>query len=119
MRISNAYGLGCNILQVGHLFNNGWGREIPPKDLLKKVTKRIKNSYANVLMFNIATEEAHQNEEINKLINAFPVLVKQSIPSSMGKYDTTLFILDVSGVKKNPAYERYGTKFEGLDGVSY
>ena len=106
MRISNSYGLGCNIMQAGYIFQNSWGRDLYPKQVLKILKKKISNSYARVLMLNILPADL-EREQLQEILNEFPLVSSIQVDSSMGDYSTTLFILDISKVKKTPQFEGF------------
>ena len=106
MRISNSYGLGCNIMQAGHIFQDSWGRDLYPKQVLKILKNKIRNSYARVLMLNILPADL-EREQLQEILNEFPLVSSIQVDSSMGDYSTTLFILDISKVKKTPQFEGF------------
>jgi hypothetical protein len=106
MRISNSYGLGCNIMQAGYIFQDSWGRDLTPAQILETLKKKIRNSYARVLMLNIHPKDL-ERKELQMVLNEFPLVSSIQVDSSMGNYSTTLFILDVSKVKKTPQFEAY------------
>jgi hypothetical protein len=104
MNFSDRNSFGCNILQIGNVTQNF---------SLERIVNKVKNCYANVLMFNVI---AIYEDEVEELLHKYPVIHKTMVPSSMGNYNTILYVLDCSQEKKNQGWRRGNPKFQSIDG---
>lgn len=107
MRAINNHGFGCNIMALSNAQHEIAHDDI--KTLVKKITNRVKKSYANVLMINLSSNEFDYEgayDKMEELVKVFPLIDVKYIPSSMGTYSTRLYILDVSEIKREYYYSR-------------
>lgn len=115
-KFSDREEFGCNIMTVGNAqYSLAY---VPTDQIVKCITAKVKESYSNIIMFNLTEEETNFVEAtkgIKKLYKHFPWIKTLEVPSSMGDYNTHLYILDVSKIKREYAYRRSNSMFEEID----
>lgn len=98
MNLLNSEGLGCNILEIRNVSD-----VLYLNNPIERIIKKIKKSYANVIIFNVCDDV---DDLVLEEFKEFPLMSKTPIRSSMGDYNTFLCVLDCSHIPRESGYKR-------------